>query len=118
MFFAKAVERVYAKAREDVRGEYERVLAILREELATKERQLAEQMERADLAADRLLAIYGARAISRPGLADYSAQVRSEANLSAAVNQDMFEDLPFTDPRGTYKSLEDAELAAPAKDTQ
>ena len=76
------------------------------------------QMQRADTAADLLLAHLGAKAISLVGQQEEAA---SRARQIAAVQTlsnlpDPTEDLPYNDPRGTYRSARDASLFADGED--
>ena len=86
------------------------MLAILREELATKERQLTDALERADRATDRCLALMGSRGVSTAGLRDEQAHAAQQAQLAQTLLADPYQELPVGDPRGTFTSRAEAAL--------
>lgn len=101
----------YARGRADAKEDFERLLAILREELASNMDQLAEERARADRATDSLLGVLGSRAVSAAGISQYERQAESEANLARSVNHDPFAELPLGDPNGSFETLEQALIA-------
>lgn len=110
----------YEKGRSHVLQDFERVLAVCREELSDVRRDRDLQMQRADAAADLLLHHLGAKSISLAGQQEEAASrerqlaaVRTLSNLP-----DPTEDLPYNDPRGTYRSAHEASLFADAEDVQ
>jgi len=118
----KGYARGYAdgieKGRVQILQDFERVLAVCREELSDVRRDRDLQMQRADAAADLLLHHLGAKAISLVGQQEEAA---SRARQLAAVRTlsnlpDPTEDLPYNDPRGTYRSARDASLFADGED--
>jgi hypothetical protein len=118
----KGYSRGYAdgieKGRVQILQDFERVLAVCREELSDVRRDRDLQMQRADAAADLLLHHLGAKAISLVGQQEEAA---SRARQLAAVRTlsnlpDPTEDLPYNDPRGTYRSARDASLFADGED--
>ncbi len=84
------------------RAEWERLLAVLREELATKERERADAITRADLACDRLLQFQGARAVSTIGRQVERDQAAAAAEAVRASAYDPFAELPPGDPNGDF----------------
>lgn len=98
----------YEKGRADAKEDFERLLGVLREELATKANQLVDAMERADRATDALLGVLGSRAVSTPGLREYERRVETEANFAKGANADPFAELPIGDPNGTFQTIEQA----------
>lgn len=108
--------RGYAKGMEEGRvqalHEFERLLAVCREEMADLRRTVAEQSHRADSAVDLLLGHLGARAISTAGQqaeAERSERhIRSVEALTSLPDPDA--ELPYGDPRGRYSSLTEAKI--------
>jgi hypothetical protein len=92
------------------REEWERLLAILREELATKEAQLADAIARADRATDRCLALFGSRGVSAAGLQDAQTHAAQQAQLAQTLLADPYQEVPLGDPRGTFPTRADAAL--------
>lgn len=92
--------------------EYERILAILREEVADLRAERDRQLSRADAAADLLLQHIGSRAISLAGKQEEVA--RSERHVRAvqtlASIPDPTEDLPLGHPSGRFASASEASL--------
>ena len=99
-------------SRELHRGEWERTLACVREELADVRRDRDQQMQRADAAADLLLQHLGTRAISLAGQQAENDSMERKVKAVKAVNMlpDMTEDLPYGHPAGTYKDEKEASL--------
>jgi len=91
---------------------FERVLAILREEMADARRERDYQSSRADSACDLLLQHLGARAISLAGKQEEVDRVDRKIRVveKLASIPDPTEDLPYGDPRGQFKSAKDAAL--------
>jgi hypothetical protein len=106
------------KGRIQVLQDFERVLAVCREELSDVRRDRDLQMQRADTAADLLLHHLGAKAISLVGQQEEAAsRARQLAAVQTLANlPDPTEDLPYSDPRGTYRSARDASLFADGED--
>lgn len=92
--------------------QFERILAILREELADVRRDRDEQMRRADAAADLLLQHLGARAISLAGAQAEQQQVENKIKTVSALSMipDPLDELPYDHPLSTYKSAKEASL--------
>lgn len=94
--------------------EYERILAILREEISDLRAERDRQLARADAAADLLLQHIGSRAISLAGKQEEVARserhVRAVQTLSALP--DATEDLPLGHPNGRFKNAAEASLFA------
>lgn len=92
--------------------EFERVLAVLREELADTRADRGAQSHRADAACDLLLGHLGARAISLAG--EQREAERADRHVKAVQTLTMMPDptdeLPMGHPMGIFKS--DAEAAA------
>lgn len=106
------------EGRVQVLQDFERVLAVCREELSDVRRDRDLQMQRADTAADLLLHHLGAKAISLVGQQEEAAsRARQIAAVQTLANlPDPTEDLPYNDPRGTYRSARDASLFADGED--
>lgn len=104
--------RGLADGRTQALQEFERVLAILREELADARTLAHEHAARADAACDLLLGHLGARAISSVGIQrEVDAQERQVKTVKGLLAMpDPTEDLPYDHPDARYKS--DAEAAA------
>ena len=92
--------------------EFERVLAVLREEMADLRRDRDNQMSRADAAADLLLQHLGTRAISLAGKTEEIERTERHRKSVEALVQlgDPTEELPLGDPRGSYRSAKDASI--------
>lgn len=92
--------------------QFERVVALLREELSDARRLADTQSARADAAVDLLLGHLGARAISIAG--QQVEEKRAERSLETVKTltsvADVDEDLPYGDPRGRYASIKEAAL--------
>ena len=82
--------------------EYERIIAILREQLGQKEKERVEAVKRADVAADRVFQLYGAHSVSTASTESDRARIDGLNKVAAAVNQDIFAELPPNDPKGSY----------------
>lgn len=69
-------------------------------------------MQRADAAADLLLTHLGTRAISLAGKQEEVERVERHVRTTQALTAlpDPFEELPYGDPRGLYKSKAEASL--------
>lgn len=93
--------------------EFERVLAILREENADLRRDRDLQISRADAAADLLLQHIGARAISLAGKQEESERSERQVKAVSALASipDPTDDLPLGHPRGLYRNAAEASLA-------
>lgn len=78
--------------------------------IAALESQLAAAIARGDEACDRLLAIYGARAISAPGKESEERKFEAEAALAKIVTRDNFEDLPIGHPDATFRDERELEI--------
>lgn len=106
----------YAKGVNDGRlqtiQEYERVLAVLREEVVDLRRERDSQSHRADAAVDLLLGHLGERAISQAGeqreVERQERHIRSVQQLTALP--DPTEELPYGHPNGRYATERDARL--------
>lgn len=106
----------YAKGYQD--GElysvqqFERILAICREEMADLRRDRDAQLQRADAACDLLLQHLGTRAISLAGKHEEVArdERHTRAVQTLASLPDPTEDLPYGDPRGTFANAKAASL--------
>ena len=114
--------RSYGKGYQDgvlfTAEQYERQLAILREELIDCRRDRDAQQARADAACDLLLGHLGARAIS---LAGKQEEVERHERMDRGVRtlttmMDPTEELPLGDPRGLFKSASEAGLFADGED--
>ncbi len=91
--------------------EYERVIAILREELADARLEARNQGARADGACDLLLRHLGARSISLAGIEREQENTRTTALIAERMSLDPTEDQPFGD--GTeFKDKEALERGA------
>ena len=92
--------------------EAERQLEILRAELQRISQQAENQAARADAATDLLLQHLGLRAISLAGqkMENEKREQQMTAVERLAALPDPTEDLPFGDPRGTFKSKNDASI--------
>lgn len=91
---------------------YERVVALLREELSDA-RQLAQaQAHRADSACDLLLGHLGVRAISLAGQQAEAERTEQHIRNVEAITAlpDIDQEFPIGDPRGRYQSLAEAKL--------
>lgn len=104
--YSKGYQAGYAGAREH----YERIIAILREQLTDALRDAHEAREAERVAADRVLSIYGASAISPAGVRDVDRRVQSDAAVSRAANFDPFAEVDYDHPASTYKRKEDSFL--------
>jgi len=92
--------------------DFERVLAILREELADARTLSGSQAHRADAAVDLLLGHLGTRAISLEG--ERREVERSDRHIKAVQQltaiPDPTDDLPYGHPLGTFGSEKEARL--------
>jgi len=92
--------------------DWERTLAVLREELCEVRRDRDLQMARADAAADLLLQHLGTRAISLAGAqqeqAAFERKVKNVQTITALP--DPTEEIPYGHPNGTYKDEKEASL--------
>lgn len=97
---------------------FERVLAVLREELADARADRDKQLVRGDAACDLLLQHLGARAISLVGQAQ--EERRAERNARAvrtfSALPDPTDELPYGHPDGLYASERDANRFATGED--
>lgn len=112
MRYWKGYNDGYAEGRLQAVSEYERVLAVLREEVADLRREREGQSHRADAAVDLLLGHLGERAISLAG--EVREVERAERHIST-VRQltslpDPTEELPYGHPSGRYKSEAEARV--------
>lgn len=90
---------------------YERVVALLQEQLADARSDAQRHCERADGALDHLIKLIGLPAVSRLGKIE--AQAASDITKHHAekiAREDPFDDLPF-DGSGTYKDKDEALLS-------
>lgn len=107
----------YAKGLADGRAqalqEFERILAVLREEVADLRGIADNQAHRADAACDLLLGHLGARAISLEGeKREIERQDRHvEMVQKLASVPDPTDELPYGHPNGLYSSEKEAMLA-------
>lgn len=112
MFNRKGYVDGFQEGRVQALQEFERVLAVCREEMADLRRDRDLQMQRADAAADLLLQHLGTRAISLAGkqeeVAKQERHARNVGVLSHVV--DPTEELPYGHPLSTFKSAKDASL--------
>ena len=81
-----------------LREDYERVLAILREELADVIARESHQAQRADAACDLLLTHLGARAISRLGQDAEGKRLHTMSKLAGQFALDPTDDHPLGTP--------------------
>jgi len=99
-------------SRQEVLAEWERSIAVLREELQDVRRDRDLQMARADAAADLLLQHLGTRAISLAGqqqeVAAFERKVKNVQTITALP--DPTEEIPYGHPNGTYKDEKEASL--------
>lgn len=106
MRYWKGYNDGYAEGRLQAISEYERVLALLREEVADLKREREGQSHRADAAVDLLLGHLGERAISLAGevreVERAERHIKSVQQLTALP--DPTQELPYGDPRGLYPS--------------
>lgn len=102
-----------ADGRAQALQDFERILAVLREELADARRDAAGQSHRADAACDLLLGHLGARAISLEGeKKEVERQERHIESVKSLVNiPDPTDELPYGHPQGLYSSEKEAMLA-------
>lgn len=112
MRFWKGYNNGYQEGRLQTIQEYERILALLREECSDLRRERDGQSHRADAACDLLLGHLGARAIS---LAGEVREVERQDRHISAVKQltampDPTDELPYGHPSGRYKSEADARV--------
>lgn len=118
MFKRKTYADGLLEGQTHARQEFERTLAVLREELADMRRERNQQAARADAACDLLLQHLGTRAISLAGKQE--EQERADRNLRTVSTltalPDPTEELPFGDPRGSYQSAREASLFATGED--
>lgn len=101
-----------AASRDKADVEWERTIACVREELSDVRRDRDLQMARADAAADLLLQHLGTRAISLAGQQQEAAAFERKLTNVKTITQlpDPLEDIPYGDPRGTYKDEKEASL--------
>jgi len=107
----------YAKGLQDGRAyalqDFERVLAVLREELGDARADAANQAHRADAAVDLLLGHLGERAISIAG--EVRETERSERHIKAvqqlSTMPDPTDELPYGHPLGRFTSEREAALS-------
>jgi len=101
-----------AVSRHKADDEWERTLAVLREEMSEVRRDRDLQMARADAAADLLLQHLGTRAISLAGqqqeVAAFERKVKNVQTITALP--DPTEEIPYGHPNGTYKDEKEASL--------
>lgn len=92
--------------------DFERVLAVLREELADARRDRDAQSSRADAAVDLLLGHLGTKAISLAGqrveAERTERQIKMTENLSFIT--DPTEELPYNHPHASFKNAKEASL--------
>lgn len=106
----------YADGLQSLRAEsttdFERTLAILREELIDIRRDRDEQMARADAAADLLLQHLGTRAISLAGRREEQVNFERQLTNTKVINSitDPTDELPYGHPAATFKSASEASL--------
>jgi len=114
MRFWKGYKHGYDDGRVQALQEFERILAVLREELADSRADAAKQSHRADAACDLLLGHLGARAISLAG--ETRETERADRHVNAvkqlASLPDPTEELPIGHPFGLYQSEADARIDA------
>lgn len=106
----------YADGMLDARGLYEKQierleLALVRayEDAQDARLQLKEANERADLACDRLMAVYGREGISAAYTREKSRDIQSRVDFTKAVNYDPLAPVSFGDPECRYKTPEEAQ---------
>jgi len=100
--YRRGFEDGLAAREQDIAGLREEI-AWLREQLALARKREFEANDRADLAADRLLAIYGARGIS----AAYAHEEEARALRSAGARDELTEP-DFGTPGSAFATPEDA----------
>lgn len=83
-------------------------LRVAADRIASLEKQVAEQIERGDTLTDRLLAVAGVRGVARVNDALEQKSAESERLFLHKVAEDPFEEVPFGDDRGMYRSRDDA----------
>ncbi len=100
------------------RQEFERILAVLREELTDMRRERNQQAGRADAACDLLLQHLGTRAISLAGKREETERTERQLRVVSTLASipDPTEELPFGDPRGEYADPSGASLFATGED--
>ena len=112
-------EKTYAdgllEGRELGMQEMERILCLLREELARVTQARDAQATRADNAADLLLQHIGLRSISLAGIEQDNKRRADHINAVTrlATLPDPTEDLPLDDPRGTFFNKKDEARIVP-----
>lgn len=103
----------YQEGRVQALQEFERILAVLREEIVDLRADAAGQSHRADAACDLLLGHLGARAISLAGAqAEVDRAERHVRSVQGLVNMsDPTEDLPIGHPLGQFATDREAAIA-------
>jgi hypothetical protein len=99
--------------REREASHYERQVALLQEQLADARSDAQRHCERADRAVDELVKVYGLRAISNTGQREAAQRAERTEQIAERATQRadlLFEEVPFGDPRGRYRALEEASL--------
>lgn len=112
--YAEGLLQGLDRGRTEANADFERLLAVLREEMSDLRRDRDCQLSRADAAADLLLQHLGARAISLAGQQEEAAATERKIRGISTLAQlgDPTEDLPLGDPRGTFKTAKEASLFA------
>lgn len=102
----------YEAGRVQALHEFERVLAVLREELADSRAAAADQSHRADGAVDLLLGHLGAKAISLAGqkVEAERAERHIRSVQTITTMPDPTDELPYGHPNSLYKSEKEARV--------
>lgn len=98
-------------AREFLARELERLefaLARAHEDLTDTHRRLAEATERGDLAADRLMAVYGREGISAALVREKQRDNAARTEFLTGMSHDPLAPVPYTDPECRFKDDEEA----------
>jgi len=103
MFYSK-------RAHQAVIDAYERTVAVLREQLSAMQKQLDASLTRE--AAAREDAVRVASAAAFPRYPEPAPPIRHSAvqQRRATENADAFAEVPFSDPSGTFRSIDEAAL--------
>lgn len=95
------------------RSHYERQIELLQSQLLNARAEAQRHCDRADAAVDELVKRIGLRAISDQGKqeeAQRAAHTEQIAEHAAQRADLMFEEVPFGDPRGRYKTQAEASI--------